>query len=123
MRPPAQDLARRRPVWAALSGVFLDQAIDDACRSRIVDVLVASGYSIGEVRDIFWRELCPALHANLQSVAGEWAGFDALWLERRILARPAGRARRWWAAVNGGAIARPEWRAIEAALAARKLTS
>ena len=121
MPPPAQDLPRRRPVWAAMSDVFLDSEIVDAWRAAIVDALVASGYSIDELRAIFWSEVCPVLHTNLQSVAGVWDGFDAASLERRILARPAGRVRRWWAAVNGGAIARREWRAIEAALAARKL--
>jgi hypothetical protein len=76
MKPPAEELQRRRPVWEAISAIFLDTEIDDAWRDRIVNTLHSSGYSEWELDRILWAELCPVLHVNLRSVAGEWAGFD-----------------------------------------------
>jgi hypothetical protein len=43
-------------------------------------------------------EVHPACVANLHSPAGEWAGFDADWLEQRILGRAAA-VLRWPAAL------------------------
>jgi hypothetical protein len=122
MKPPAEDLERRRPVWEALSAVFLDTEIDDAWRARIVDTLRSSGYSETELECILWRELCPVLHANFLSAAGTWTGFDMSEVERRILTKPAGRFRQWLSYVAGGNTARYDWRRIRKALAAGNTT-
>lgn len=39
MRPPAEDFNQRRPVWEALSELFLDNELDEHDRNRI-----AAGY-------------------------------------------------------------------------------
>ena len=122
MKPPADDLERRRPVWAALSAVFFDTEIDGAWRAEIAETLRASGYSESELERILWGELCPVLHVNLLSVAGEWSGFDLAYVERRVLARPAGWFRRWFSYFNGGNLARDEWRRIKGAMVARRGT-
>jgi hypothetical protein len=119
MKPPAEELERRRPVWEAISSIFLDTEIDDAWREQIVETLRSSGYSESELESILWTELCPVLHANLLSVAGEWAGFDMEWVEHRIVSCPAGRIRQWMAYFTGGNIARHAWRQIKESLAAR----
>ena len=80
------QLVQRRPVWAALSELFLDTET----RPQIPDAALAcelSGLSMNELGFIWFRELCPVLAPNLASPAGEWAGFDLAWLEKSIVAR------------------------------------
>lgn len=122
MKPPSEELERRRPVWEAISAIFLDTEIDDAWREQIVNTLRSSGYSESELDNILWAELCPVLHTNLLSFAGEWAGFDMEYVEQSILSRPAGRIRQWTAYINGGNIARHAWRRIKESMAARRAT-
>src|SRR5437762_9216335 len=110
MKPPIEELERRRPVWDALSAVFLDTEVDEAWRAEIAAVLRCSGYSESELDSILWRELCPVLHVNLLSVAGEWAGFDMEHVEQRILSRREGWLRQWLSYINGGNIARHDWK-------------
>ena len=116
MNRPADEIERRRPVWAALSAFFLDTEIDDAARDEIIATVRASGYSVEDLDAILWRELCPVLHVSLLSVAGEWSGFDMTYVEQQILARPAGRLRQWWSYVARGHIARHEWHRVKSAL-------
>ena len=78
-------LERRRPVWLALSEFYLDTELDDADLLRIREVFVQSGYTPGEVRDIERKEVRPVVGVNALDVAGAWEGFDAQWLEQRIL--------------------------------------
>jgi len=85
-----EDASARRPVWDALAGFYLDTDVE-GFYPHAVRVLADSGYTLDELRDILCREVHPALHPNLLSVAGEWAGFDRDWLAERIqrrLARP-----------------------------------
>jgi hypothetical protein len=123
MQPPAEDLERRRPVWEALAAVFLDTEIDDEWRAEIVATLCASGYSTAELERILWDELCPVLHNNLLSVAGEWDGFDMGVVAERILTRPTGWRRRWLAYIAGGRLARHEWQRIREAMEAVRACS
>ncbi len=95
MRPALADLAQRRPVWLAFSDLFLDT--DTALfRAGHTRDLAASPYSLEELDAILREEVYPACSFNLSLVAGEWAGFDSDWLERRILC--------------GGPPPRPWWR-------------
>jgi hypothetical protein len=89
-----EDLEHRRPVWAALSGLFLDTDTSLA-RSWRVGILAASPYSVEELQEILVDEIFPVCRSNLFSVAGEWAGFDAEWLERSILGRIRSPLHRW----------------------------
>jgi hypothetical protein len=106
------DIAERRRVWLALSDMFLDT---DTALSRAwrVSELARSPYSLAELEDILVHEVYPVCGANLRSVAGEWAGFDADWLEQRILALMESR-RLWprWAGWRRWTVRRwPEWQA------------
>lgn len=86
MKPAIEDLEHRRPVWEALSDLFLDTDTSLA-RSWRVGILAASPYSLDELEQILIEEVYPVCHSNLFSVAGEWVGFDTQWLERSILRR------------------------------------
>jgi hypothetical protein len=78
------ELSARRPVWEALSDLFLDTDTSLAREWR-VRVLASSPYSIQELERILIDEVYPVCLPNLLSIAGEWAGFDSAWLEDRIL--------------------------------------
>jgi len=86
MKPAHEDLEHRRPVWAALSDLFLDTDVSLA-RSWRVGILAASPYSIKELQEILVDEVYPVCRSNLFSPAGEWVGFDPEWLESSILRR------------------------------------
>ncbi|MFC4452242.1 DUF7079 family protein [Deinococcus sonorensis] len=85
-----QELQRRRPVWDALSELFLDNELDEAALQFVVRTLRAAGYDAGDWLAILRHEVAPVVGGNLLTVAGEWAGFDPAWLEQRILARASG---------------------------------
>ncbi|WP_345302618.1 DUF7079 family protein [Lysobacter hankyongensis] len=106
------DRDARIPVWIALSELYLDTDVS-VFRDAIAETLAASPYSVDDLRDILMDDVHPALHANLMSVAGEWAGFDEAWLIERI--ETVGRQPRWrrrmsrWFARDIDA----QWRALE----------
>lgn len=79
-------LQRRRPIWLALSELFLDTEVRPSIPYAALACL-ESGYGDAELERIWVREVSPVLRANLMSPAGVWAGFDAEWMERRILRR------------------------------------
>lgn len=85
------ELARRKPVWLALSEFYLDTELQPADFCRIRAVFDQSGYSQGEIRQIDYDEIGPLLYPNLLSVAGEWAGFDEATLVAAIARRAAKR--------------------------------
>ena len=74
------DIARRKPVWSALSDLWLDTELSDDDLLRIAGVMKRSEYSINELRDIYLFEVAPVVFLNLLTVAGEWAGFNEEWL-------------------------------------------
>ena len=78
MKPAFYDLRQRRPVWEALSDLFLDTDVTRTRRWR-VRTLAASPYSVAELEQILIDEVYPICHVNLWSVAGVWAGFDQYW--------------------------------------------
>lgn len=122
LRPPSEDLDARRPVWDALSSLYLDTDTS-LLRPWRVRVLAASPYDIGLLERILVDEVHPACRWNLASVAGEWHGFDPAWLERRILARAASR---WpaWLGIHLGRVVllSPEWRATRGQVRAARAT-
>lgn len=115
------DRDARIPVWIALSELYLDTDVS-VFHDAIAETLAASPYSPAELRDILMDDVHPALHANLMSVAGEWAGFDEAWLIERIEA--VGRQPRWrrrmsrWFARDIDA----QWRALEPMILAARNT-
>jgi hypothetical protein len=70
-----QTIAPRRPVWIALSDLFLDTDVRISYPS-IARILAESPYSIQELRMILDDEVTPVVQGNLLAVAGEWAAFD-----------------------------------------------
>jgi hypothetical protein len=74
------EIARRKPVWAALSELWLDTELEEDGLRRIAGVMEASGYPIVALRDIYLYEVAPVVCGNLLVVAGEWAGFNQEWL-------------------------------------------
>jgi hypothetical protein len=85
-----EDLARRRPVWEALSDLFLDTELTEAFYRFIARKVVESGYNPEEIRNILWDEVFPVIEFNLRHPAGVWDGFRVEWLEEKILG-PGGR--------------------------------
>jgi hypothetical protein len=84
--PAAEDLENRRPVWDALSSLFLDTDTS-LLREWRAKLLSASPYSLEQLHYILVDEVYPICRWNLLSIAGEWAGFDLAWLEGKILRR------------------------------------
>jgi hypothetical protein len=80
-------LEERKPVWSALSALFLDTDVS-VFREQVAAELAASPYSISELQQILVDEVYPACRTNWFAwPGGEWAGFDDTWLESRILGR------------------------------------
>ena len=92
MLPPSEDIDRRRPVWAALSDLFLDTELDESALRHIAHKLVQSEYTDDELANILYGEVFPVCIWNMRSVAGEWVGIDTDWLQERIL----GNERKFW---------------------------
>ena len=121
LKPVAEDIDNRRPVWQALSDLFLDT---DTSLSRDwrVRELSQSPYSLEELEEILIAEVYPACRANLFSIAGEWAGFDIDWLEGRIRRR-ANSPLKALHPLNLGRLTVPtsfEWRATKRAVVASR---
>lgn len=107
MRPPCEDLEQRRPVWDALSSLFLDTDVS-LLRNWRSAALAASPYSVEEIEEVLVQEVFPICSWNLFSVAGEWAGFDLEWLETEILRR--WRPQRRWSLGRSLVRRSREWR-------------
>jgi hypothetical protein len=117
MNAAPEDLANRRPVWEALSDMFLDTDVS-LTRAWRVQRLAESPYSVSELQHILVEEVYPACKYNLLSVAGEWSGFDPEWLEHKVLRRHASPFRLLHA-LNLRRIIAPlaaEWRATKAGI-------
>ncbi|MBI1382652.1 MAG: hypothetical protein GC161_16375 [Planctomycetaceae bacterium] len=96
-----EEIRVRRPVWSLLSELWLDVELDDRQRELLALELSASAFSVAELRDIHDCEVAPVVSRNLDSVAGEWSGFDPDWLAERCAKAAddrgalASRIRRW----------------------------
>lgn len=84
MRFSASELAIRRPLWIALSDLYLDTVPD---WDRIAEQCARSPFSIPEVQRILFDDVHPVVHLNLWSAAGVWQGFDEDWLVASIVSR------------------------------------
>jgi hypothetical protein len=79
-----EDLEKRKQLWLAFSDLWLDTELDQADLERIAAKMLESGYSITELKHIYQHEVAPVVYQNLLIVAGEWAGFDEVWLYDKI---------------------------------------
>lgn len=66
------ELARRRPVWSAMSDLFLDTEVRWNV-PHVARVCAESGYDDEALERIFWAEVFPEAIPNMLGVAGEWA--------------------------------------------------
>jgi hypothetical protein len=112
MKPPAEDLERRRPVWGALSELFLDTKLDDVAYQSLAGILAQSGYSDAELQAILAGEVHPVCIPNLLSMCGEWAGFEPAELERRILVNERRPVRKWFMSRYGRSMVRDAWQKL-----------
>lgn len=89
------EVIRRKPLWTALSDLFLDTELQDFQLTDIAEKMKASGYTLEEIDRILREEVFPVLIPNMASAAGEWAGFDEEWLHNAILqSKPPGTFRK-----------------------------
>lgn len=73
-------LNQRIPIWIALSEFYLDTELEESDFNRIANRIIESPYSFEDVKKKNKYEIFPILQPNLLDVAGEWAGFDEVWL-------------------------------------------
>jgi hypothetical protein len=111
VRLTAEALAQRRPVWAAMSDVFLDTETRWYF-PRIAQTLVESGLAWDALEGIWRDEIYPECWGNLLSVAGEWAmmSLNEARLIRRAEAGPT-RVGRLFYRWSAGAI-HGQWQAL-----------
>ena len=81
------EIESRKPVWMALSDLWLDTELAEADLCRIARVLAQSKYDLDTLRSIYLFEVAPVVYQNLLCVAGAWAGFDPEWLFSEIIKR------------------------------------
>lgn len=85
MNTANEDVRNRRPVWEALSELFLDTELQPVDFDRLGRALAASAYTLDGIEEILYGEVYPICIWNLRCVAGEWAGFDSDSLQEAIL--------------------------------------
>ena len=85
------EIARRRPLWIALSDLFLDTEMPEIHYRGIREAALSGGFATNEVKAILTDEVAPAVGANLLQIAGEWAMFDPDWVVDQVSDRVAGR--------------------------------
>jgi hypothetical protein len=78
-------ITERKPIWVALSKLYLDTELSESTLLSIVETFKKSVFTLAEIKKIDRTEVFPVLQVNLVSVAGEWAGFDEEWLVETIV--------------------------------------
>jgi len=103
------ELARRRPLWSAMSELFLDTEVRWAVPG-IARKCVESGHDDEALERIFWAEVFPKAIGNLTQVAGEWTGLN---LDEAALIKRANSGSIPWLTrrAHGGLVQR-EWLAV-----------
>ena len=79
------EIEKRKPVWLALSRMYLDTELQQYDIDLIIDAIKESPFSLEEVMTIDKYEVFPVLYQNLMSVAGVWNAFEESWLVNEIL--------------------------------------
>lgn len=89
-----QEIEHRKPVWFALSELWLDTELTDNDIHHIATVMVDSGYTLSELRVICDSEIAPVVYKNLLTPVGVWSGFDESWLAQQII-NQINKPKRW----------------------------
>ncbi len=108
------ELLRRRPVWEAMSDLFLDTETRWSV-PYVARRCAESGYDDEALERIFWAEVFPEAIGNLLDIAGEWG---MLKLDEQALINRANHGSIPWLTRRAhGAMVQARW------LAARQVTS
>ena len=81
------NLEQRKPIWKALSELYLDTELKDYDFIEIAFTFQNSPYSFDEIKSINKYEVFPILCVNLLSSTGIWYEFDEKWLVDKITSR------------------------------------
>ncbi len=81
------EIARRLPLWWALSDLLLDTDMPHVWGPYIVRTMREGGFALGDAHEIFLDEVGPAFYFNLSIVTGEWAGWEEEYVRRMVVAR------------------------------------
>lgn len=116
-------VARRLPLWVALSDLCLDTEPQPETFRWIAREARDGGFSVAETRDILEREVLPVFGFNLMSVAGEWAMFPEDEVRAKIVARlervPVARGLQWLMLTHVRlSVMKEDWSRVEAAMLA-----
>ena len=79
---PSQ-IQERTPVWFAMSRLWLDTELSEKELENIAKTMVASGYSLTELRIMCDSEIAPVI--NKKQGASEWENYDEAWLAQQII--------------------------------------
>ncbi len=107
------ELLRRRPVWDAMSDLFLDTETRWSV-PHVARRCAESGYDDEVLERVFWAEVFPEAIGNLTQVAGEWG---MLKLEEQALINRANHGSIPWLSRRAHG-----WMVQDSWLAARKVT-
>jgi hypothetical protein len=121
MKAAFEDLTSRRPVWVALSELFLDMELEAADLQRVGRTLAACPYTLKELEDILFGEVYPVCIWNLRTLdGGNFVGFDADLLEEAILKHERSRFKiPTWLQCDLGSVRKP-WKEIQAVVHERR---
>jgi len=78
-----------------LSELFLDTELTQLSLNHLTSSLRPLGIPVPTLEHILRYDLFPILLPNLLSIAGEWQGFDEVWLLRRVQARRSAGGSGW----------------------------
>lgn len=90
-------LNQRKPLWIALSDLFLDTELQEYTLAHIAKTMKESGNSLDEIHDILMLEVLPVCIGNLHTLPGGiWTGFEENDLIKAIIsAKRPNRFKRW----------------------------
>ena len=74
------DIEHRKPVWIALSELYLDTELQEYTYQWMAQIILDSPYSWEEILQINKYEVFPVLIRNLLIMTGQWAMFNEEWL-------------------------------------------
>jgi hypothetical protein len=123
------EIARRSPVWWALSDLFLDTELQPHDHRHIAEVIRRAGYSFAEAEAILRNEVAPVFITNLLSMAGEWVSWPEDFVRDRImehlekrrgsgmLRRAVAQAREAASSRFAASFVRNDWRKVRSLLA------
>ncbi len=87
MKKISYNIDERKPIWLALSQLYLDTELQGFDFQNIANIINQSPYNLEQVKKIDRLEVFPILYANLIVTAGVWDEFDSDWLIKTIVKR------------------------------------